>query len=61
MFRFYEAWIILLAPFVVLLAIMLCLLILFVRGDLSASPIQNRKETFGKLILYVLWRLQELY
>lgn len=48
MFRFYEAWIILVSPFVVLLAIILALLIMFLRGDLSSSPTQKPKETFGR-------------
>lgn len=48
MFRYYEGWIILVAPFVVLLAIILALLIMFLRGDLAAPPIQKPKESFGK-------------
>ena len=49
MFRYYEAWIILVSPLGVLLAILLSLLILFIRGDLSAQPIQRAKETqFGE-------------
>ena len=48
MFRFYEGWIILILPIIVLFVIVLSLFILFIRGKLAALPVQRPKDAFGK-------------
>lgn len=54
MFKYYEGWIIFVTPLAVLLAIFLAILILFLKGDLSAAPIQKPKESFGEYT-GILW------
>ena len=47
MFRWYEGWLLLIAPLAISLAILLFIASLFFRGKLSAPPVQRPKETFG--------------
>ena len=50
-FRWYEGWMILIAPLAISVAIIIFIIALFCKGRLSASPVQRPRETFGKSLI----------